>query len=438
MNDERNTKSSPRLPAESPAARLEPGDAFERRHIGSSDREIAEMLQRLGYASLDELASDTVPAAIRLAEPLGLTGLEGPPPGEFQLIERLREIASKNRVVRSCIGMGYSDAIVPPVIQRNILENPGWYTQYTPYQAEISQGRLEALLNFQTLIADLTGLPLANASLLDEATSAAEALGMCVAIARGRKRGFFAAADCHPQTLGVLRTRAGALGIELHIGSVDAIDFESQNLCGILLQYPATDGRIEDHRALAERAHAAGATVVVATDPLALTLLTPPGEFGADIAVGSVQRLGVPMGFGGPHAAFLATTQANVRKIPGRIAGVSIDAHGDLAYRLAIQTREQHIRRDKATSNICTAQVLLAIMASMYAVYHGPEGLRRIARRIQALTAGLAAGLRAIGCKLGDGPRFDTLRVTPNGKGIREGARRRTRTRFQSARFRKR
>ena len=420
VNDERNADDTTRLSAESPIALLEPGDVFERRHIGPSDREIAEMLQRLGYASLDELTDDTVPAAIRLSEPLELTGLEGPPPGEFQLIERLREIASQNRVVRSCIGMGYSDAIVPPVIQRNILENPGWYTPYTPYQAEVSQGRLEALLNFQTLIADLTGLPLANASLLDEATSAAEALGMCVAIARSRKRGFFAAADCHPQTLGVLQTRASACGIELHVGQVNAIDFESQDLCGILLQYPATDGRIEDHRALAERAHAAGATVVVATDPLALTLLTPPGEFGADIAIGSAQRLGVPLGFGGPHAAFLATTQANVRKIPGRVAGVSVDAHGDPAYRLAIQTREQHIRRDKATSNICTAQVLLAIMASMYAVYHGPEGLRRIARRIHALTAGLAAGLRAIGCKLGDGPMFDTLCVAPNGKGSAE------------------
>jgi len=417
VNDERNADDNTRHPAESPAALLEPGDAFERRHIGPSNREIAEMLRHLGYTSLDQLADDTVPSAIRLGKPLALTGLEGPPPGEFQLLERLRAIASENRVVRSCIGMGYADVIVPPVIQRNILENPGWYTQYTPYQAEISQGRLEALLNFQTLIADLTGLPVANGSLLDEATAAAEALGMCAAIARGRKRAFFAAADCHPQTLGVLRTRATALGIELQLGPVDAIDFESQDLCGILLQYPATDGRIEDHRALVERAHAAGAIVVVATDPLALTLLVPPGEFGADIAVGSAQRLGVPMGFGGPHAAFLATTQANVRKIPGRIVGVSMDAHGDPVYRLAIQTREQHIRREKATSNICTAQVLLAIMASMYAVYHGPEGLRRIARRIHALTVGLAAGLRAVGCKLGDGPHFDTLRVTPNGKG---------------------
>jgi glycine dehydrogenase len=417
VTDKRNAQDKTRLPADSPAALLEPGDVFEHRHIGPSDSEITEMLGRLGYASLDELADDTVPAAIRLDQPLELTGLAGPPPGEFQLLERLRTIASENRVVRSCIGMGYSDVIVPPVIQRNIFENPGWYTQYTPYQAEISQGRLEALLNFQTMIADLTGLPVANASLLDEATAAAEALGMCVAIARGRKRGFFAAADCHPQTLGVLRTRAAALGIELRVGPVDAIDFESQDLCGILLQYPSTDGRVEDHRALAARARAAGATVVVAADPLALALLVPPGEFGADIAVGSAQRLGVPMGFGGPHAAFLATTQANVRRIPGRIVGVSMDAHDEPVYRLAIQTREQHIRRDKATSNICTAQALLAIMASMYAVYHGPEGLRRIARRIHALSVGLAAGLRAVGCKLGDAAYFDTLRVIPNGKG---------------------
>ncbi len=417
VNDKRNTDNNTRIPAAAPAASLESGDLFECRHIGPRDHEIGEMLQHLGYASLDELADDTVPAAIRLAEPLELTGLKSPPPSEFQLIEKLRKIASTNRVARSCIGMGYSDVIVPPVIQRNILENPGWYTQYTPYQAEISQGRLEALLNFQTLIADLTGLPLASASLLDEATSAAEALGMCVAIARDRKRGFFAAADCHPQTLGVLRTRADALGIELQVGSVDAIDFESQDLCGILLQYPATDGRIEDHRVLTERARVAGATVVVAADLLALTLLVPPGEFGADIAIGSAQRLGAPIGFGGPHAGFLATRQANVRKIPGRIVGVSMDAHGDPAYRLAIQTREQHIRRDKATSNICTAQALPAIMVSMYAVYHGPEGLRRIAKRVHALTAGLAKGLRAIGCKLGDGPFFDTLCVVPNGKG---------------------
>jgi glycine dehydrogenase len=402
-------------PTESTTALLEPGDVFERRHLGPSDSEIAEMLRQLGYSDLDQLSDDTVPAAIRLDEPLVLTGLEGPPPGEFELIERLREIASQNRVIRSCIGMGYSDVIVPPVIQRNILESPGWYTQYTPYQAEIAQGRLEALLNFQTMISDLTGLPLANASLLDEATSAAEALAMCHAITRGRKQSFFASADCHPQTLSVLRTRADSMGVELRTGAVDTIDFDVWDLSGVLIQYPTSDGRIEDHRKLVERAHAAGAMVVVATDLLALTMLVPPGEFGADIAVGSAQRFGVPMGFGGPHAGFLASTQANVRRIPGRIVGVSRDAHGNPAYRLAIQTREQHIRRDKATSNICTAQVLLAIMASMYAVYHGPQGLRRIARRIHALTTGLASGLHQIGCALADGPFFDTLRVTPNG-----------------------
>ncbi len=375
---------------------------------------MAEMLDQLGCADLDELCRVTVPASIRLSQPLRLTGLEGPPPGEFEVTQRLLAIASRNRVLRSCIGMGYSDVIVPPVIQRNILENPGWYTQYTPYQAEIAQGRLEALLNFQTLISDLTGLPLANASLLDEATSAAEALGMCVAITRSRKPGFFAANDCHPQTLNVLRTRATSLGIELHVGSPDAVDFEALELCGILLQYPATDGHVEDYRALIERARASSAVVVMAADLLALTLLVPPGELGADIAIGSAQRFGVPMGFGGPHAGFLATTRENARKIPGRIVGVSLDTHGDTAYRLAIQTREQHIRRDRATSNICTAQVLLAIMASMYAVYHGPEGLRRIALRIQALTAALGEGLRRLGCELLDGAFFDTLRVTPN------------------------
>ena len=413
MTDQRRADIGAVSSSEGSAALLEPGDVFERRHIGPSDTEIAEMIRQVGCSDLDQLTDDTVPASIRLDEPLTLSGLEGPPVGEFELIERLREIASGNRVVRSCIGMGYSDVIVPPVIQRNILESPGWYTQYTPYQAEIAQGRLEALLNFQTMVSDLTGLPLANASLLDEATSAAEALVMCHAVARGRRPSFFASADCHPQTLGVLRTRADSIGVELRTGPVDAIDFESQDLSGVLIQYPTSDGRIEDHRELVDRAHAAGAMVAVATDLLALTMLVPPGEFGADIAIGSAQRFGVPMGFGGPHAGFLASTQANVRRIPGRIVGVSLDTHGKPVYRLAIQTREQHIRRDKATSNICTAQVLLAIMASMYAVYHGPQGLRRIARRIHALAVGLAAGLRQVGCELAEGPFFDTLRVTP-------------------------
>jgi glycine dehydrogenase len=408
---ERRTES----PIATAAAPFESEGAFECRHLGPSESEIAEMLEGLGYADLDALTDDTVPAAIRLSEPLAFTAMEGAPPSEFQLIERLRKIAERNEVMRSCIGMGYSDVIVPPVIQRNILESPGWYTQYTPYQAEISQGRLEALLNFQTMISDLTGLPVANASLLDEATSAAEALAMCHAIARGRKRGFFASADCHPQTLGVLRTRAASIGVELHVGPTDAVDFETQNLSGLLVQYPCSDGRIDDHRKLIDQAHDAGVLAVVATDLLALTMLVPPGELGADIAIGSAQRFGVPMGFGGPHAGFLAASEAHVRRIPGRIVGVSKDVHGSIAYRLAIQTREQHIRRDKATSNICTAQVLLAIMAGMYAVYHGPQGLRRIARRVHALTAGLAAGLRGVGCELREGPFFDTLRVTPRG-----------------------
>ncbi len=372
------------------------------------------MLEDLGLSSLDALTQQTLPTSIQLEQPLTLSGLEGRPLGEFELVGRLRSIASQNQVLRSCIGMGYSDVIVPPVIQRNVLENPGWYTQYTPYQAEIAQGRLEALLNFQTLIADLTGLPLANASLLDEATSAAEAVTMCISIGRGRKRGFFASADCHPQTLGVLRTRAASTGIELYVGNIEEIDFERQDLCGVLLQYPTSDGRIESYRAIAERAHTAGTSVVVAADLLALTLLEPPGEFGADIVIGSAQRFGVPLGFGGPHAGYLSTSESNARKIPGRIVGVSKDIHGDIAYRLAIQTREQHIRRDKATSNICTAQVLLAIMAGMYAVYHGPDGLRRIARRCHALTRALAEGLKRAQCRLWGDAFFDTLRVSPH------------------------
>jgi glycine dehydrogenase len=392
---------------------LEASDTFLRRHIGSGDADIASMLDVLGYATLDELICATIPAAIRSENPLMLTGLPDGAPGEFELLARIRAMAEKNRVFRSCIGMGYADVIVPSVIQRNILENPGWYTQYTPYQAEISQGRLEALLNFQTVIADLTGLPLAGASLLDEATAAAEAMAMCFSIGRQKKRGFFAASHCHPQTLGVMRTRAESMGVVLHEGELGEIDFAGQELCGVLVQYPTTDGRIEDFRPLAERTHAAGASLVVATDLFALTLITPPGEWGADVVVGSAQSFGVPMGCGGPHAGFLSTHTEHARKLPGRLVGVSVDAHGDPAYRLAIQTREQHIRRDKATSNICTAQVLLAIMAGMYAVWHGPDGLRRIARRIHALTAALAQGLVEQGCSVGDGPYFDTLRVTP-------------------------
>jgi glycine dehydrogenase len=403
-----------------PVATLAPSDTFAERHIGPAPRDVEEMLRVVGSPSLEQLVDETVPAGIRLPAPLRLTGLEGRPPGEFEVLARLRELARENRVFRSCLGMGYSDTITPPVILRNVLENPGWYTQYTPYQAEISQGRLEAMLNFQTMVADLTGLPLANASLLDEATSAAEAMAMCHAIARHERPDFFVAEGCHPQTLGVVRTRAESMGLTLHVGPTDDVDFEALGLCGILLQYPASDGRLEDPSALIERAHAAGALVVMATDLLALTLLRPPGELGADIAVGSSQRFGVSLGYGGPHAGFLSTLDAHARKLPGRLVGVSVDAHGKPAYRLAIQTREQHIRRDKATSNICTAQVLLAIMASMYAVYHGPEGLRRIARRVRGWTCALAEGLRRLGHEVAGGPVFDTLRVTPSGASAKQ------------------
>jgi glycine dehydrogenase len=365
------------------------------------------MLGELGLDSLEALSEAVVPADIRLRRRLAVPEAAG----EHELLAELRALAARNQVFRSYIGMGYHGCLTPGVIQRNVLENPGWYTQYTPYQPEISQGRLEALLNFQTMVADLTALPLANASLLDEATAAAEAMTMCVAIGRGARKAFFAADDCHPQTLAVVRTRARSLGIEVRVGEVGAADFAAGDLCGVLWQYPATDGRLRDYAPLAQRAHAAGALVVVATDLLALTVLRPPGEFGADIAVGSSQRFGVPLGYGGPHAAFLATRDEYKRQMPGRLVGVSRDAEGHPAYRLALQTREQHIRRDKATSNICTAQVLLAVMAGMYAVYHGPEGLRRIGRRVHGLTAALAAGLRRLGLDLGPDAFFDTLRV---------------------------
>jgi glycine dehydrogenase len=390
-----------------PNSVLNPSDTFLHRHIGPTDNDVRQMLAELGYDSLEQLALAVVPASIRLERPLAL----GEPRGEHELLEALREIARDNRLTRSFIGMGYHACITPPVIQRNILENPGWYTQYTPYQAEISQGRLEALLNFQTMIAELTALPMANASLLDEATAAAEAMSMCHAITRRKRAGFFVADGCHPQTIEVVRTRAEASGLQLHVGEPTTADPVSQDLFGILLQYPTTDGRILDYSEIVETAHASGALVVVAADPLALVLLRPPGEFGADIAVGSTQRFGVPPGYGGPHAGYLATRDEYKRQVPGRVVGLSRDAGGKPAYRLALQTREQHIRRDKATSNICTAQVLLAIMAGMYAVYHGPDGLRRIAERVHGMTRALAAGLRRAGLELGGEPFFDTLRV---------------------------
>jgi glycine dehydrogenase len=389
---------------------LEPNDTFVPRHIGPTAADIQEMLAALSLPSLEALIEATVPSDIRHHGTLAVPSSRG----EQDVLKELRGLAEQNQVWRSLIGMGYYDCVTPLVIQRNILENPGWYTQYTPYQAEIAQGRLEALVNFQTMVADLTGLPLANASLLDEATAAAEAMTMCAAMSRAAgldRKKFFVSENCHPQTIAVIQTRAEPLGISLHIGSITSIDLSQGEVFGILLQYPATDGFVGDYSEFVARAHAGGTYVVVASDLLALTLLRSPGEFGADVAVGSSQRFGVPLGFGGPHAAFLATKEEFRRQMPGRIIGVSKDATGRLAYRLALQTREQHIRREKATSNICTAQVLLAVMAGMYAVYHGPQGLRRIAERIHGLTLVLAAGLRRQGYEVGLEPVFDTLRV---------------------------
>ncbi len=388
---------------------LEHPDPFVRRHVGPGNQDIAEMLRVVRAASLDELIEQTIPAAIRMRRPLDLP----PARSEHELLEEAQRIAEKNEVWKSLIGMGYSDCVTPPVIQRNILENPGWYTQYTPYQAEVSQGRLEALLNFQTMVSDLTGLEIANASLLDEATAAAEAMHMMEAsrsAPAGSPRSFFVSEGCHPQTLEVVRTRAAAHGIEVIVGDAHTFDF-GRKVFGVLLQYPATDGAVDDWHGLIVRAHAAGAMVAMACDLLALALIVPPGELGADIAVGSAQRFGVPLGYGGPHAAFLACKGDLVRKLPGRIIGVSVDAHGKPALRMALGTREQHIRREKATSNVCTAQALLAVVASMYAVYHGPEGIRAIALRVHGLTASLALGLRKLGVHVARERFFDTLRV---------------------------
>ena len=388
---------------------LAPTDTFARRHLGDSTADTAAMLDLLGHRSVDALVDAAVPPAIRLPLPLELPAALG----ESGALAELRAMAAENRVFRSFIGLGYYDTHTPPVIQRNILENPGWYTAYTPYQAEISQGRLEALLNFQTLVTELTALEIANASMLDEGTAAAEAMMMCHRLKEGdtdAHRSFFVSAQCHPQTIDIVKTRARPLGIAVTVG--DHRTFRPDASCfGVLVQYPDTTGSIHDFEAFFAAAHAAGAFTIVATDLLALTLLRAPGEFGADVAVGSAQRFGVPMGFGGPHAGFLATKDAFKRQMPGRLVGVSKDAQGDPAMRLALGTREQHIRRDKATSNICTAQVLLAVMASMYAVYHGPEGLKRIARRVQRLTAVLAHALRGAGARVNAEPVFDTLTI---------------------------
>ncbi|MCC5617540.1 aminomethyl-transferring glycine dehydrogenase [Nostoc sp. CHAB 5836] len=380
--------------------------SFVPRHIGPNSDDIQQMLEVLGFPSLDALIDQTVPQAIRLKQPLKLPEAES----EYAALASLKKVAAKNQVFRSYIGMGYYDTITPPVIGRNILENPGWYTAYTPYQPEIAQGRLEALLNFQTLIIDLTGLEIANASLLDEATAAAEAMSLSYGVSKNQANAYFVSGDCHPQTIDVLQTRAKPLGIKIIVGDHQTFDFD-QAIFGAILQYPASDGSIYDYRAFIEKAHAKGALVTVAADPLSLTLLTPPGEFGADIAVGSTQRFGIPLGFGGPHAAYFATKEEYKRLVPGRIVGVSKDAQGKPALRLALQTREQHIRREKATSNICTAQVLLAVMASMYAVYHGPAGLKAIAENIHSLTVLLAQGLKRLGYNVVSDSFFDTLRV---------------------------
>jgi glycine dehydrogenase len=397
---------------------LSPTDTFIHRHIGPSEREVEQMLASLGLPSLDALADAVIPADIRMAGSLDI----GPARGEAELLAALRERMGRNRRLRTFLGMGYHGCLVPAVIQRNILENPGWYTAYTPYQPEISQGRLEALLNFQSMMADLSGLPLCNASLLDEATAAAEAMTLCHRVTKGKRSLFFVAAHCHPQTIAVVQARAEALALQVRVGDPATFDFAAAQPFGALLQYPDTEGRIVDIGPAIARIHAAGAQAVVATDPLALVLLRPPGELGADVVVGSAQRLGVPMGFGGPHAAFMVTREEHQRQLPGRVIGVSKDAQGHMALRMAMQTREQHIRREKATSNICTAQVLLAVMASMYGVYHGPAGLRRIARRVHVAAAVLARGLREAGHEVGADPFFDTIVVRPLGKGGEAGA----------------
>ena len=382
-----------------------PYDFANRRHIGPSPAEMEGMLEVLGVGSLDELIEQTIPESIRQKEPLDF----GKPMSERALLYEMRQVAKQNKVFTTMIGMGYHGTVTPPAIQRNILENPAWYTAYTPYQPEISQGRLEALLNYQTMVADLTGLEIANASLLDEATAAAEAMTMAQRVAKSKARAFFVDENCHPQNIDVMRTRAAPLGIEVIVGAPE--DLEAERVFGAVFQYPGTWGHIRDFTAQMEALHEARAIGIVIADPLALTLLKEPGAMGADIAVGSTQRFGVPLGFGGPHAAYMACRDSMKRAMPGRIVGVSIDSHGHPAYRLSLQTREQHIRREKATSNVCTAQALLAVVASMYAVFHGPEGLKAIAQRIHRKTDRLARGLEAGGFRVEPEYFFDTITV---------------------------
>lgn len=392
---------------------LERKGDFTRRHIGPNAEEVKGMLTSLGIDSLSALIDQTVPKAIRSSTGMALPAALS----EAETIARLRELAGKNKVFQSFIGMGYYGVELPGVIQRNVLENPGWYTAYTPYQAEVSQGRLEMLMSYQQTIIDLTGMELANASLLDEATAAAEAMAMSKRVSKSKSKStaFFVDADIHPQTLAVIQTRAKPMGFEIIVGDAMA-DLDKHDVFGVLLSYPTSSGDIHDYKKLVEQAHAKKVLVSVTTDLLSLCLLTPPGEWGADIVVGSSQRFGVPMGYGGPHAAFFATSDAYKRQMPGRLIGVSVDAEGNRGYRMALQTREQHIRRDKATSNICTAQVLLAIIAACYAIYHGPKGLKIIAQRVQRMTSIMASGLEASGIKVENKAWFDTLTIKLPGK----------------------
>ncbi len=397
---------------------LHSSDKFENRH-NASNPDITEMLKTIGVPSLDYLINQTVPEKIRLKKPLRLPSAKG----EYQFLKEFKKLANKNKVFKSYIGMGYHDTIVPPVVLRNILENPGWYTAYTPYQAEIAQGRLEMLLNFQTMIVDLTGMEIANASLLDEGTAAAEAIHLLYAQRPATKQNahvFFVSDQVHPQTIEVLKTRSAPIGVTLKVGNHKTTDFTDSSIFGILLQYPATDGTVEDYTNLISAVHEQDIFVAVAADLLSLAILTPPGEMGADVVVGSSQRFGVPMGYGGPHAAFFATKETFKRNLPGRLIGVSIDAQGNRALRMALQTREQHIRREKATSNICTAQVLLSVMAAAYAVYHGPEGIKNIALRVYGLTELLVRSLKKLGFDILTQNHFDTIVVeTKNAAKVR-------------------
>lgn len=387
-----------------------PYDFANRRHIGPSPAEMEDMLQVVGAKDLEALMDDTLPKQIRQKEPLEFgKPQKGKAMSERQLLHHMKVTAGKNKVLTSLIGQGYHGTVTPPAIQRNIFENPAWYTAYTPYQPEISQGRLEALLNFQTMVSDLTGLEIANASLLDEATACAEAMTMAQRVSKSKAKGFFVDENCHPQNIAVMKTRAAPLGIEIIVGNPDELDADT--VFGAVFQYPGTHGHLRDFTSEMSKLHDAKAIGVIAADPMSLTLLKEPGAMGADIAVGTTQRFGVPVGYGGPHAAYMATKQAHVRAMPGRIVGVSIDRHGNRAYRLALQTREQHIRREKATSNVCTAQALLAVMAGFYAVFHGPQGLKAIAQRIHRKTTRLARGLEEAGFKVEPETFFDTITI---------------------------